>query len=734
MINLQKLKKEDSKVNFSMQKITLYQKCENHKIASGLFLPQQTNIYINFLSIKWHMLIKKVVLDNIRSYLHAEIDFPEGSILLSGNIGSGKSTVLMAIEFALFGLRRGELSGASLLRNGSEKGGVLLELDIEGKQIAIGRTLKRTASGVSQDSGFIEIDNEKKAMTAVELKQNVLELLNYPKEALTKNDLLFRYTVYVSQEDMKQILLGDKESRLNALRYVFGIDKFKRIRENARIVSSKAGEKKREAAGAIFDLEQKKDDEKKAGEELKLLNEGIMLFMPAVEKAKEIVDEKKKYAEAAEAEVRRIESAKHRHSIIEHRQKLVESQNRIDNTELKETEEKLRQNAEKPSEKNFIAEISSRKNELKLIEERLKKAVERIHSLSAGKRHCEELKRKVLEIDNCPTCMQKVENEHKERISKEENEKLEKIENELGMHLRTEGELKKAAEKINSEIERLREEEKKEILLKAKLKAFEDALRKKETLMARIKSNEETLKEFNDEGLKLKEELKILPEIETRQNNARQELEKAADELKRAEVKMAEMQAKSSMLARIIEGLSAEVKKKEEKKKEMERMSVVRQWIDDYFVNLMAEMEKSVMAKAHADFNELLEKWFAMLAGNEEISIRLDPEFTPVVEQNGYEIDYMFLSGGEKTAAALAYRLALNQVINKLMSDIKTKDIIILDEPTDGFSEEQLEKMKLVLDELDTSQVILVSHEQKIESFVQNMIKFEKKGHESYLI
>ncbi|MBU2639000.1 MAG: hypothetical protein KJ955_08560 [Nanoarchaeota archaeon] len=680
------------------------------------------------------MLVKKVILDNIRSYLHEEIDFPEGSILLSGNIGSGKSTVLMAIEFALFGLRRGELSGASLLRNGSDKGSVLLEMQIEEKHVTIGRTLKRTATGVSQDSGFIEIDNEKKPMTTVELKQKVLELINYPKAALTKNDLLFRYTVYVSQEDMKQILLGDKESRLNALRYVFGIDKFKRIRENAKLVSSKAGEKKREAAGAIADLEQKKDEETKAREESRLLNEGIKLFTPVIEKAKEDIEGKKKAAEEAEAEIKKIEAAKHRASIIEHRQKLVESQNKIDTAELKELEEKLKQNAEKPSGKDFVEAINSKKNELKAVEEQMRKAVESIHSLKAGKRHCDELKKKILEIDNCPTCMQKVENKHKERISSEENQKLEKIEEELGMRLRTEGELKQAVERINSEIERIRDEEKKEILLKAKLKEMEDALRKKENLAARVKSNGETLRQLIEEGLKLKDELKILPEIESRQRNARRELEEYLDELKKAEVKAAEMQAKSSMLLRMIGGLSAEVKKKEGKKKEMERMGVVRQWIDDYFVNLMSEMEKSVMAKAHADFSSLLEKWFAMLVDNESISIRLDPEFTPLVEQNGYEIDYAFLSGGEKTAAALAYRLALNQVINKLMSDIKTKDIIILDEPTDGFSEEQLEKMKLVLDELDTSQVILVSHEQKIESFVQNIVRFEKKGHESYLI
>ena len=52
------------------------------------------------------MIIHSIKLHNIRSYLEEKIEFPKGSTLLSGDIGSGKSTILLAIEFALFGLKR----------------------------------------------------------------------------------------------------------------------------------------------------------------------------------------------------------------------------------------------------------------------------------------------------------------------------------------------------------------------------------------------------------------------------------------------------------------------------------------------------------------------------------------------------------------------------------------------------------------------------------------------------
>jgi exonuclease SbcC len=84
--------------------------------------------------------------------------------------------------------------------------------------------------------------------------------------------------------------------------------------------------------------------------------------------------------------------------------------------------------------------------------------------------------------------------------------------------------------------------------------------------------------------------------------------------------------------------------------------------------------------------------------------------------------------GGERTAVALAYRLALNQVINSVLSTIKTKDLLILDEPTDGFSEQQLDKVRDILHELDVKQLIIVSHERQIESFVDTIIRLKKEN------
>jgi exonuclease SbcC len=334
-------------------------------------------------------------------------------------------------------------------------------------------------------------------------------------------------------------------------------------------------------------------------------------------------------------------------------------------------------------------------------------------------------------LDKCPTCMQEVKDEHKHSITSEEDRKLAEIEKEFLLHSNEEDSLRQAVNKINLEIEKIWEEEKKEVMLKARLKELEDSVKQKDAVIERRKKAEDELKNALEKKEQITAGLVFFAEVEKKHIEARKLFDSAALLHRETELKKAQLETRREMSLRALNEISSEIKKKEDAKKILERISLLKQWLEYYFMPMMDDMEKSVMAKAHTDFSSLLSKWFSMLVDNEAISVRLDPEFTPMIEQNGYEIDYGFLSGGEKTAAALAYRLALNQVVNNLMSEIRTKGIIILDEPTDGFSEEQLEKMKFVLDELSIGQIIIVSHEQKIESFVDNVIRFEKAGHVS---
>ena len=203
------------------------------------------------------------------------------------------------------------------------------------------------------------------------------------------------------------------------------------------------------------------------------------------------------------------------------------------------------------------------------------------------------------------------------------------------------------------------------------------------------------------------------------------ELEKALREERIADIKVAELKKEIEVFSKQIEELKERIKKLEKIKEKLNYLTKLETWLSKNFSQLVSLIEKNVMIKLKTEFSDFFARWFSMLV-SDVFEVRLDDNFTPIIEYQDYEIDYAYLSGGERTAIALAYRLSLNQVVNSLLGKIKTRDLVILDEPTDGFSEQQLDKMRDVLMQLDMGQLIIVSHEQKIESFVENVIRFEK--------
>jgi len=215
------------------------------------------------------MILKSLKLENIRSYKQAEVNFPLGKVLLSGDVGAGKSTILLAIDFVLFGLTKGIISGNTILRHGEREGYVELNFEIEGKPIIIKRTLKRSSEAIQQDAGYLIIEGKKVTGTATELKSKILEILNYPPEFLTKGKaLIYRYTVYTPQEEMKEILLGEEEIKLNTLRRVFGIDKYKRVVENSQILVREYNFKRKELNAYAQDINLLKNEIKSKNDEM----------------------------------------------------------------------------------------------------------------------------------------------------------------------------------------------------------------------------------------------------------------------------------------------------------------------------------------------------------------------------------------------------------------------------------------------------------------------------------
>lgn len=317
------------------------------------------------------MIINSIKLNNIRSYTDAEIKFPEGTTLLSGDIGSGKSTVLLAIEFALFGIIRGGLAGNSLLRHGQTNGNVELKTKIAGKEVTIFRTLKRSKDSVTQDSGYLIVNNEKTEGTPVELKAKILAMIGYPDELVAKSkSLLYRYTVYTPQEQMKEILFEQDENRLDTLRRIFNIDKYKRIKENSAILSRELRTEKKLIASRLegmLDLENKLKEKQVKQVDVETNLEKLEVKL---DQMREKVDKNRK-------QVKKIEDENKERTEIE-------KDLAITSLSIKEKKERILEI--KNEQENLISQINFIKAELKdsdenkfaLIQTKIKKAEESI--------------------------------------------------------------------------------------------------------------------------------------------------------------------------------------------------------------------------------------------------------------------------------------------------------------------------------------------------------------------
>jgi DNA repair protein SbcC/Rad50 len=680
------------------------------------------------------MKIKKIILDNIRSYEHQEVNFPEGSVLLSGDIGSGKTSILLGIEFALFGLQPGQ-KGSSILRNGQVQGGVTIEFEVDEKTIILERTLKK-GKAISQDYCSISIDGEKKEISVTELKNKVLELLNYPREFSKKQNLLYKFTVYTPQEEMKQIILEDSETRINTLRHVFGIDKYKKILENASVLIAKVREEKRIKDAVTSNLEQDKMDIVSKEKELADMSLNVLTFekdfLLKSEKRKKVQEEKEEISRKIEEKYKLQQEIEKTKLFKSTKEDTIYNNSRLI-TQLKSQIQELK---DLDFDEKEIIELEKENSAIKVRKQELNEKnvniTSLIHSLNSKNADNEKIKEKLKHLEVCPTCLQEVDPVYKSNVINQADSDTSKNMILIKENTEKKDAIREQVLKLDYEsgIKEKRIQELK--ILRIRLQEIDDKQRHLVTLEKTNVSLSKDLEMLDNQVELLRKTVFDLNKFDNINEEKQKELTLVLREEKMAEIKVAELKREIEVFSKQINEMKERIKKTELIKQQAHYLSDLEEWLSKKFMPIILIVEKNVFTKLKIEFSKLFSEWFAMLV-SDTFNVRLSEDFTPIVEQQDYEIDYAYLSGGERTAIALAYRLALNQVINSFLSKIKTKDLVILDEPTDGFSEQQLDKMRGVLEELNVSQLIIVSHEQKIESFVDNVIRFKKENGKSMI-
>ena len=650
------------------------------------------------------MIIKQLELINIRSHESTKIEFAEGKTLVRGDIGSGKSSIMMSIEAALFG------GSKQLIRKGKENGTIILTFETKDENNNVKKyTITRNLKTTGQKPGVIKYHDEKKQkeFTAIELSIEISKILNINQTK--KAQEIFNYFVLAKQGELKALLGGnqrDLKSRTDTLMIAFDMEVYKFAVDNAKILNQRIEKTAISKKGEIKRLDEVEIEIKVKNDIIKKMKNDLEIIEKSFKIKKENFTAKNYEYDKVKEERTKISVA---NELIKAKEKEINEKKeeiRINNKKRDIKKDKLEKSGK------TIDQIRKRIEELVPLEELDKKKEylnEQIRHLETDMKLKEkdaENYEKIQEVGKCVTCGREINDSsgYSELISTANMKK---------------NDIEKEIIKRNEEMSIIREamnENQKNRDLKRDVEEIDSINETNKRLEEKSLS---IINEIDKQKLRLNE----LPD-ENRLKIVEKEKETAEKEFQIENNKLIKINQNLQNETNNLDKMSLELEKLKQTKLDINKLDDINEWLNNYFINTVQLIEDHVTHTINYRFNELFKEWFELLVDDTGKTVKVDEKFTPVIEQNEFEQTFEWLSGGEKAGIALAYRLALNSLIRQQAIGFRP-ELLMLDEPTDGFSKEQLTKVSNILSDIENKQVIIVSHNQEFTKLNQiiNVIK-----------
>ena len=793
------------------------------------------------------MILRSISLHNIRSHADTRIEFGDGITLFRGDMGSGKSTILMAAEFALFGT--GSLRADALVTKGQSRGEVSISFEAGGHEYEVHRAMSiRNGRATQADTRLVQ-DGVAELLTPTDLKARVLGVLGFNEPANPRAvSRVYRYAVYTPQEEIKAILSGD--GREETIRRAFGVDDYKVSYDNAKAAAARmradmAALEPRFERLAEYEagLAEAEAAEARAAEDSRRLGPERAAASAAVSEAEAQCARMEREAAKAEAAaenarrleadlaaarldmdglMRSIDSLGREHAGAEKRaaedpgpRPTTLSGGALDELVAGARAREMRGRELAASMKALVAEAAGLSGEcsgrvLGDIKVDIASCSRTISDLEAGivaaeKSHREAADRvaalrqeaaslgRSLEMaeslgSECEWCGTALDGPSRERLAAERRGRLEAADAAAASAA-------SAAKSAESEVARLRAGLDVERGRLGGLERALDAAGKLDAVNRRIMdagAESEALAESGGEDAgaprldgegdvpyleRVRASLTEWSEASARAGMARKDAESLAARIREAGSRHTAAKGRAARLEADLETARAEAAEAERisaeaagleadletARAEAERiisehaaatearasagaeaarlrgeMAEARthrerhahlgdcaEWIRSPLLPALRSIESQVMASTLYEFREHYREWYTILVDDHTKRSDIGEGFAPTITQDGIDQDMSNLSGGERTGVALAYRLALNAMVRR-QTGILDDNLLVLDEPTDGFSREQMSKVLDILARLEARQVIIVSHEPEMEGYADTVYRVTK--------
>ncbi|PVX23388.1 MAG: hypothetical protein CW716_12315 [Candidatus Bathyarchaeum sp.] len=688
------------------------------------------------------MKLEALQLENIRSHAKTSINFVNGFNCLVGGLGQGKSTVLYAFDFVLFGDPLGR-SYDYLLREGANHGKVTAVFVHNGRTYKIQRALHRRGKGISQNIDKLKLYRSGKPLAHTNNDAVAEELT--AMNGLDKN--IFREVIWVRQEHLKELLDITPRQRQTKLDKLFGLSDYD-------VAWSELRQFEREYAVERNVLEQNPDVI--SIDKLETKYHGAVEEFSAVTSQLGDAKEKVAHAEAvlkeATANLEGLEELRKITEELQRREVKIQTtivnlkkwsreladqaesnKKRLDELEklLKQmiTQEKSQRDALQEAGLDADTSIETLRGYLSDVEEQLRTMS---GEQEATRREMETSQNRLSTLkteSKCPTCLQELTGDYKKSLL--ENFQQENAENtkKLTELQKNSDELKTLHTTVNRAFLNLQQLIPRIGDIKAQITERQTPLTKLAADVEAAHKQEGTLHEQLNETRKeiAKFDVTELESARKLQKTALTEHINAENELKNLKQRKADISLRVDDLQ---ERLDIAQKKIDRKKKIVKLLGIVDRIRAAY---------RSVQPKLRGEFVKYLQQTVQhqldILVGDlgPALSLEIDETYSPFVYSESHRRDVSNLSGGERTLLAFAYRIGLGQLIMQSRTGYGLH-MLLLDEPTESLGREDgsVERLAEAVSRLKAiEQIIAVTHNEDFAEKAEHVIRIEKEAGES---
>ncbi len=682
-------------------------------------------------------MINSIELGNFLSHSDTKLEFYDGVTVFVGNNGAGKSSIIDAITFALFG-KHSRKTNKSLIKRGTTQGFAKINFTINGKELQAERKIDVKGGLAAQ---FSEKSNgEWLQIAAGERKQFGESMTHEVEKKIGLEFEKLKIASIVQQGELNSIIKAKPKEFKELLNAIIGIDKLDVASDAMKLVNKNFREKIRQDIGyddthiEILNLDLEKyhnelekskplkgklsSKREKSEKELLVLTEKLERETPKLDKLKQLELRKKELREYAKEAILEIKN-----EIEEKERKILDCKGCFEYVGLAKD-----------------LQIKLEKEEF-TIKDSLKR-LQKLTNLKASLVEKQSLASKLKLKDNkCPVCDSKVsklnplfQEEHLKQELEKNEDVITTLQKDIKLFEKNRFEFSEKLQKAKESQATLRAHSIKD---QADLKKIQKDIEDKKVNVKKVPliistGNLVEVAQLDSHSKMLFENISQL-ELETKGFaevnfvNLKESISEKQDELSRIDQEIGAITEKISEAEQQIKFL----------KKAISEVKVVRDYVEELdtiqtnIFNRDGAVATSLRSWALNTISVKASEYLALL--NTKIQrIFLSEKIRDVVitcYSRNEVLELESLSGGEQVSVALALRLGMANLLGA-----SHLNLIILDEPTTHLDAERRKSLVAVLSQLSNitnvgapMQFIIITHDSEIfeDSTVEHIYKFE---------